>query len=1309
MSHTLESTNTRLTGNIKTVFDGTDIFLESINSTDVLSSNTYKKIKFNYDTNYKLNLKQYLNRGSIKDYLYNVKNDNSDILSVDLSEQYPQLYRWGCYSTTSDNYDKNLRFFAPIELTFDKVDGVEKLNDVPTHFVIYRITEPHENIYDVIKKGNIVKLFDLSKIKSNIFDRLENCGLTLHFENEIGVKGYDVDSGYYIHKNEWGFNNLCTNETTITEFENWITNTYQRNGSLYTNIQNLEFIFDDEFDGFCNYVGFYIKTKEINVSDNTNYSKDEVIKLIRLSDDNVDVYDNQTLGKYDRIVDNSICRVMGKESYRYIDINVRINPNPNELLQINLNGEVIYTLQLTNDLIGDSVQETVNNIVNQITVNYDGVGLSISARKLAQNKFRIYTNGIVYDEELTFFSTSKSIYADKQLYSNKPSQNDFIGYDKKSVVLTKYVPYIESNKIKINGVIAQINKIQAYEGNFIYHTDVEFSESTNDVYVEHIKEINQKILIGELFNHTKLDTLNNITNYADVLDFDIDLYKNYLLNEVNKSTYVGSIVTYYGKSIENITESEKQAYKNLIVNNINNYFNTVYLHREYLINNVDATSGESTNVSNEYDRLNERTHPSIVGVNKMYQFITKWVLDGAVDSYHNPYRLSVGLPLRPDNFSTSHQNENRYLPDHTLSWFVIGEGVPPYLELSDNTINKFLSYSTTPVDIDSLKNKETNWFDSYFTYSTPTQIKNSFSILKKNFGQDGVSTFFKGVNYQIEDETLDGYKFIVLLKSDATKADVDLSSEIIRNDTFKTYTLVVYYYIPDPILTSLEGGIPYFLDRSLFYFSKEIYSTQATNYNFGVSRISLNMFDDQITKQYGARTVGKKWLNDIQTGVGNETEKLIWVGRGDASVFSTDFRSVFQLGKDYVIEYNTNYDVEDSPYYGIEITYKNIKFVGVDYFWCTDVIIKGNYNGEFDENAEDDQDISNNVVREWYEISVIDENGFYVYEQTELYEKKYNVFVVSRAVAMELAKHYKIVTNNVNNERYKKLTISLFKDYLKRSFKTKNIDGVEIPLINVVSPKYFNIGVTLTGSTNESNPIERLTTPYFYSMFRMGGLYKPKTVTLLNIDTNYLGEKIYPMVETPYYDYRKNIARSLGNSYLDKMPIKEYNKQMFTHPSNTKFEYFITHNNNIGTYEQIDFKQNPTELRNFSSIVFNSYKTLRFEGYSVGSTVYLYKLMANKVNLWLNSLISESDIDNEINEIVKNFDSQGNRQLNNSTNRDNTEVIKVFIRTFLKSYYVDRIYDSDGNNYEYMMNDTDLIIRDLDENTNKKLFIIFKK
>lgn len=1279
MAYTLESTNTRLTGNIKTVFDGSNIYFESINSTSRLNQSTYKKVKFNTDNSYLVNLRNFIYKGNFVTDMYEVKKDLTDILSSNLSEQYSQLYKWGCYSTTSDSLNMNFRFFAPIMFKFKNENGSKILKNKPTHFVIYRVVKDHSNIYDVIKNGEMIKIFDLKKLDDNIFSRLEDCNINVQFKNEITISGFDYKSGNYINKKEWGFSDLTLNETTITEFENWITNSFSRNNSLYTNIQNIEFLFDDEYDGFCNYVGFYINGIEKGIDQIQEYSKDEVIRLFKESDSITSKYNDQTPTTYLKNIDNSLCLIKGKESSKYLDINVRLNPRVNEMIQLKLNGVVIYTLQLRKELIGNSVSDTVYNIVNEINNNYNGLGVSISSKRLKENKFRLMTNGLTYGDEITFFSTTKFISTDKPLYTIDVNKNSFVGYEVTDIVSTKYVPFESANKIKVGDIIANITKITKYDNHYIYSTDVVWEESTTTQYIEHINDEKQKIIIGELYDHVKLDTLNNRTNYNDILDFDIDLYVSYLINKVNSIGFKGSIESYYDKTFDQITSEEKTKYKNILLDSIKSFYNSTYAHKKYLIDDIDTNSGESTNVDNEYDRLKERSNDTIVKINKLYQFINKWSLENASDSYNNDYRLSIGLPFRQDNFSSTQLNENRDITEHTLSWFIIGEGRPPYLDINDNTINKVLSYSNESVDIQKLKNEQQNWFDHYLTYKTETQTKYSYSKLYKTFGQSGVTTIFKGVKYKLLDDTLDDYKFAIILKSNSDNSDIDLTTEFVRNDTFKTLTVVLHFYVPDPILTSLEEELTYYLDRSVLYFSKEIYSSKESNYSFGKDAISLNIFDDQFDKQINTLEITKNWYRKLSDG-----NYWFWVGRGGGQKFSSDFKTIFEVGKDYKVEYKDVNDI-NSPYYGCEITFKDIKFVDTNNFCCGDIIIKGNFNRDVD-NVED-FDISDNLVYEIYEISV--KNLIENPNTSPFFYKKDNRLLVAKLVASELAVFEKVITSNTNNERYKNITLSVFKDYITK-VKTVTVNDDVTPYMTVVEPNYFSIGVSLSTDKNStSKSITNLEKRYFYDMFRIGGNYHPSIIKLQNIDTNYLGERIYPMLESKFNDYRKLITNNYSNIWLQETLVKEFEKGIITTRDNIVFELFIGNTNDNTTFKKFDFYWNPMEIRNFSSITFNSYKTLTFETTIVDNTIDVVVLMKNKLKMWLYN--SKESIQQTI------------------TNDTFYNACAVFLETFFKSYYIDNVIDNDGNEYDtYLSVDNKIIIKNVIPN-NTFLTVTFKK
>ena len=125
-------TNVGLTTNIKIIIDSNyNLSLDSIESTDKLSLDRLKKVKFN-KTNYYDELIPYFFKDIPADDAFEIRYDNDvDTMSDDFSYQFDELYQYGARNIANNkNYNEEFEYFAPLYI---------KKNNLPKKFIIFRI------------------------------------------------------------------------------------------------------------------------------------------------------------------------------------------------------------------------------------------------------------------------------------------------------------------------------------------------------------------------------------------------------------------------------------------------------------------------------------------------------------------------------------------------------------------------------------------------------------------------------------------------------------------------------------------------------------------------------------------------------------------------------------------------------------------------------------------------------------------------------------------------------------------------------------------------------------------------------------------------------------------------------------------------------------------------------------------------------------------------------------------------------------------------------------------------------------------
>lgn len=297
-SFQLIRTNPKLTGNVKlTVNQNGDMWLNSIDANDELAKDQYKRVAIDPNKSLPSNLFKFFNNGQTPNEIVFALNEKVDTskTSKDFKDQFDfSNYFSGVKYLPSKRYEERLSYFAPIYLK----------KDIPEYFIILKITDPinknigelkYEYPYDseqylkeVFKKATIIKTFNIgptSKIGKYLRNYINDpsfptASLNVSFEKDTYTNwnGILFNSGVFGSRGEI-LNSLYKTSYPLKFFEENITLGFQRNGVIYPNIINLEFIFDDETSSnyeFNRYLGVYvnaIQLSKLNIDLNRAYAE----------------------------------------------------------------------------------------------------------------------------------------------------------------------------------------------------------------------------------------------------------------------------------------------------------------------------------------------------------------------------------------------------------------------------------------------------------------------------------------------------------------------------------------------------------------------------------------------------------------------------------------------------------------------------------------------------------------------------------------------------------------------------------------------------------------------------------------------------------------------------------------------------------------------------------------------------------------------------------------------------------------------------------------------------------------------------
>lgn len=276
----LMRTNPKLSGNIKlTVDKNQDLWLDTIDANDALSDSKLKRFKVDSSSSFPSDVSNFLSNGNIpSNILFDLyENDKSyENTKRELAEQHDLFYGYGVQQVKNEFYEEDLAFLAPIWLK----------SELPEYFVIFKVDHPisldsyaekskEEIVNTILSNAELIKTYDMrmgSKLGTYVRNLTNNTRfieqpLFVNYEKDAETTwtGIDYKKGVLTSKTEYIFDTI-TVDSPIKEFEEFITNGFERNNLICSNILNLNFLFDDETSDYYEinrYLGFYVNTIEL--------------------------------------------------------------------------------------------------------------------------------------------------------------------------------------------------------------------------------------------------------------------------------------------------------------------------------------------------------------------------------------------------------------------------------------------------------------------------------------------------------------------------------------------------------------------------------------------------------------------------------------------------------------------------------------------------------------------------------------------------------------------------------------------------------------------------------------------------------------------------------------------------------------------------------------------------------------------------------------------------------------------------------------------------------------------------------------
>jgi hypothetical protein len=290
-SFQLVRTNPKLTGNIKiAISDEGGMWLESIKANPELSKDLYSKVPIDTKQSHPANVFRFLNSGSTPNEITFDLTEQVD--STKTSKNFKDQFDFSHYFSgvkylASNKYAERMSYFAPLYLK----------KDVPDYFIIFKIEDPAnfpldevkqkyeagesktDYLIDLFNKASIIKTFDLRAETvpgKYLRDYLNSPNFpTSPLSVSYGENDFTTWNGIIINEGTFGSRgeltyDLYSSSNPLKFFEENITNGFSRNGIIFPNILNLEFVFNDDSSAkydFNRYLGVYVNAIELSKLD----------------------------------------------------------------------------------------------------------------------------------------------------------------------------------------------------------------------------------------------------------------------------------------------------------------------------------------------------------------------------------------------------------------------------------------------------------------------------------------------------------------------------------------------------------------------------------------------------------------------------------------------------------------------------------------------------------------------------------------------------------------------------------------------------------------------------------------------------------------------------------------------------------------------------------------------------------------------------------------------------------------------------------------------------------------------------------
>lgn len=530
-------TNPKLTGNVKLVIDSNSkMYLDTFKVSDILANKDYRKKEISsedYLSNSIRNIFGTLPKGD----LYKVSDENYYAFNSHktFKNQYISTYNYGAKNNDDELYNENFSILAPLWIN----------QNLPDYFLIFRIDGSYENntnfssteiFKKYISKGKLIKSFNLqndSPIGKFLRNHLKESQIypasmymTFNAIDNLSWYGIAVDKGIVTERVETSYFAKKINNQTWANY--YITDGFERNNLISSNLINMEFMFDDEDASLYSmnkYFGIYVKKNDFlngyllsyyntNINDyQTSFVKENDIENFNsINDDTINTISQNTY-------DDRIFCVSGPDNLSRISFEDFKNPAQLDLLQsyinkpylnilntpiseLNINKKTFITITLNNVLEAGEHLRILGPKVNNSDIVYEIIA---SNSDILSNEPYVYPYEVLNEtqENIKIYRTV--------FYSNVDEFDDPIAEQIKRIVKA-------FNEVNINNDY----EIVTYNNNTISFINL----NTNNNLV--FQRINANILNNKISHDNDIIYFGNVEIKATKLKFNNISNNNYL-------------------------------------------------------------------------------------------------------------------------------------------------------------------------------------------------------------------------------------------------------------------------------------------------------------------------------------------------------------------------------------------------------------------------------------------------------------------------------------------------------------------------------------------------------------------------------------------------------------------------------------------------------------------------------------------------------------------------------------------------------------------------------------------------------------